>query len=277
MVDAELGLTLVFNGCIYNYQQLRDELEAPGLPVLLHLRHRGDPQGLPPLGQPLRRPLPRHVRVRDRRAGQRPAGARPRPAGHQAALPGARPARLRFASTLPALLAAGDVDTSIDPVALHHYMCSTRSCRRRAPSCPASASCRRPPCGSSSPTAAPSDLTYWAPEFVRGAAEQSERRSGRDRPGGAADGGRAPDGRRRAGRGAALRRPRLQPDRRAAGRGRAARASRPSASASSPRAARAGDEFEFSDLVAKEFDTDHHQIRMRRPGPTRPGRGRSRR
>jgi asparagine synthase (glutamine-hydrolysing) len=30
--------------------------------------------------------------------------------------------RLRFASTLQAILAAGDVDTSIDPVALHHYM-----------------------------------------------------------------------------------------------------------------------------------------------------------
>jgi asparagine synthase (glutamine-hydrolysing) len=32
------------------------------------------------------------------------------------------PRRLRFASTLPALLAAGEVDTSIDPVALHHYL-----------------------------------------------------------------------------------------------------------------------------------------------------------
>jgi asparagine synthase (glutamine-hydrolysing) len=30
--------------------------------------------------------------------------------------------RLRFASTLPALLRAGDVDTAIDPVALHHYL-----------------------------------------------------------------------------------------------------------------------------------------------------------
>src|SRR5690606_30851568 len=30
--------------------------------------------------------------------------------------------RVRFASSLPALLAAGDVDTSIDPVALNHYM-----------------------------------------------------------------------------------------------------------------------------------------------------------
>ena len=30
MVDAELGLTPVFNGCIYNYRELRDELEGPG-------------------------------------------------------------------------------------------------------------------------------------------------------------------------------------------------------------------------------------------------------
>ena len=30
--------------------------------------------------------------------------------------------RIRFASTLPALLAGGGVDTRIDPVALHHYM-----------------------------------------------------------------------------------------------------------------------------------------------------------
>ena len=30
MVDSDLGLTLVFNGCIYNYQDLRKELEAVG-------------------------------------------------------------------------------------------------------------------------------------------------------------------------------------------------------------------------------------------------------
>ena len=30
MVDSDLGLTLVFNGCIYNYQDLRRELEAVG-------------------------------------------------------------------------------------------------------------------------------------------------------------------------------------------------------------------------------------------------------
>src|SRR6476659_5319759 len=30
MVDSELGLTLVFNGCIYNYKELRQELQAAG-------------------------------------------------------------------------------------------------------------------------------------------------------------------------------------------------------------------------------------------------------
>jgi len=30
MTDEQLGLTLVFNGCIYNYQQLRDELRGYG-------------------------------------------------------------------------------------------------------------------------------------------------------------------------------------------------------------------------------------------------------
>ena len=35
MVDSDLGLTLVFNGCIYNYQELRDELRGRGYRVLL--------------------------------------------------------------------------------------------------------------------------------------------------------------------------------------------------------------------------------------------------
>src|SRR4051794_366671 len=30
MVDDELGLAMVFNGCIYNYKQLREELTAAG-------------------------------------------------------------------------------------------------------------------------------------------------------------------------------------------------------------------------------------------------------
>ena len=58
MVDAELGLAAVFNGCIYNYRELRAELEGAGLPLLLPLRHRGAAQGVPPLGRGVRRAVP---------------------------------------------------------------------------------------------------------------------------------------------------------------------------------------------------------------------------
>jgi hypothetical protein len=30
MEDAELGLTIAFNGCIYNHHELRDELSGSG-------------------------------------------------------------------------------------------------------------------------------------------------------------------------------------------------------------------------------------------------------
>ena len=30
MIDGELGLSIVFNGCIYNYPELRQELEGKG-------------------------------------------------------------------------------------------------------------------------------------------------------------------------------------------------------------------------------------------------------
>src|SRR5688500_1658968 len=36
MTDDELGLTLVFNGCIYNYRQLRAELEDAGYRFFSH-------------------------------------------------------------------------------------------------------------------------------------------------------------------------------------------------------------------------------------------------
>jgi asparagine synthase (glutamine-hydrolysing) len=40
MTDPALGLTIVFNGCIYNYPELREELIAAGLQLLLAWRHR---------------------------------------------------------------------------------------------------------------------------------------------------------------------------------------------------------------------------------------------
>src|SRR4029453_13399261 len=41
MVDSDLGLTAVFNGCIYDYQELRAELEGHGY----HFFSPSDTQG----------------------------------------------------------------------------------------------------------------------------------------------------------------------------------------------------------------------------------------
>ena len=74
------------------------------LHVLLHLRHRGDRQGVRAVGHRLRPPLLRDVRLRRRRARHRPAGPRPGPARHQAALPGPDPttAAVRLHAPRPA-------------------------------------------------------------------------------------------------------------------------------------------------------------------------------
>ena len=64
MVDAALQLALVFNGTIYNYRELRAELVALGLHLLLRRRQRSHPQGLPRLGGALRGAFYRHVRLR---------------------------------------------------------------------------------------------------------------------------------------------------------------------------------------------------------------------
>jgi asparagine synthase (glutamine-hydrolysing) len=122
MIDAELGLGVVFNGCIYNYPELRRELEGLGYrffssgdtEVILKAYHAW---GLDCVQRFLgmfafalwERDSGRVVLGRDR------LGIKPLYYSHT-------PTSLRFASTLPALLAAGEVDTSIDPVALHHYL-----------------------------------------------------------------------------------------------------------------------------------------------------------
>ncbi len=122
MVDSELGLAIVYNGEIYNYRELRAELEQKGYRFF----SSGDTEvllkGYHAWGEALvdrlhgmfafaiaERDSGRVLCVRDR------LGIKPL---YLSLAPG----RLRFASTLPALLAAGDVDTRIDPAALHHYM-----------------------------------------------------------------------------------------------------------------------------------------------------------
>ena len=122
IVDAAAGLTGVFNGCIYNYRELRAELQAKG--------HRffssGDSEvvikayaewGLDFVDHLIgmfavaisERDTGRLVLARDR------LGIKPL---YLAESPGV----VRFASTLPALLAGGGVDTTIDRVALAHYL-----------------------------------------------------------------------------------------------------------------------------------------------------------
>ena len=122
MVDPELGLTAVFNGCIYNYRELRAELEGAGYrffsgsdtEVLLKAFHRWGAACVERfLGMFAFAVAERDTGVLT--LGRDRLGIKPL---YLAETSG----RLRFASTLPALLAGGDVDTSIDPVALHHYM-----------------------------------------------------------------------------------------------------------------------------------------------------------
>jgi len=122
MVDNELGLGIVFNGCIYNYRELRSELRALGYrffsegdtEVILKSYHAW---GIGCVDRfhgmfafaAWERDSGRLILARDR-LGIKPLYLAERENG------------LRFASTLPALLAGGDIETSIDPVALHHYM-----------------------------------------------------------------------------------------------------------------------------------------------------------
>ncbi|WP_127501781.1 N-acetylglutaminylglutamine amidotransferase [Actinoplanes solisilvae] len=122
MIDEELGLSLVFNGCIYNYRQLREELKAYGYKffstsdteVIIKAYHRWGSDCVQHFLGMFAFAIVEHgtgtVMLARDRLGIKPL--------YLAETRG----RLRFASTLPALLAAGDVDTSIDKVALQHYM-----------------------------------------------------------------------------------------------------------------------------------------------------------
>jgi asparagine synthase (glutamine-hydrolysing) len=122
MIDPLLGLSIVFNGCIYNYRELRSELVAKGYSffsqgdteVILKSYAEWGPRCVERFNGMFafaiwERSSGRVVLARDR------LGIKPL---YYAEAPG----RFRFASTLPALLAAGDVDTSIEPAALNHYL-----------------------------------------------------------------------------------------------------------------------------------------------------------
>jgi asparagine synthase (glutamine-hydrolysing) len=168
MLDPELGLAAVFNGCIYNYRELRSQLSSAGYrffsdsdsEVLLKAYHRWGAGCVDHfLGMfafaVLERDSGRLVLGRDR------LGIKPlylSQTGHW----------LRFASTLPALLAAGGMDTAIDPVGLHHYL-SFHSVVP-APRTILAGVEKLPPATVRTvyPDGRREDRVYWRPAFVRG-------------------------------------------------------------------------------------------------------------
>jgi asparagine synthase (glutamine-hydrolysing) len=127
MVDEELGLSLVFNGAIYNYPELRKELIAAGYrffsdgdtEVIIKAFHMwGEAcverlQGM--FAFAIWSEKDQHLFLARDRLGIKPlyfsftSNTQVKKA-------------FRFASNIQALLAAGDVDTNVDPVGLHHQL-----------------------------------------------------------------------------------------------------------------------------------------------------------
>lgn len=120
--DPHLGLSVVFNGAIYNYRELRTELEGLGYrffssgdtEVILKSYHAWGERCVERFNgmfafAVVARDDDRVFLARDR------LGIKPLYYSRSGTT-------FRFASSLPAILAAGGVDTSIDAVALNYYM-----------------------------------------------------------------------------------------------------------------------------------------------------------
>ncbi len=120
MLDTELGLAIVFNGTIYNYPELREELKAKGhrfvsdgdTEVILKAYAAWGDQCVERLTGMFA------FSIWDMRR-QRLFLARDR-LGIKPLYYSQSGNRFLFASNIQSLLAAGGVDTAIDPVALHH-------------------------------------------------------------------------------------------------------------------------------------------------------------
>jgi asparagine synthase (glutamine-hydrolysing) len=122
MIDSQLGLAIVFNGCIYNYPELRAELKNAGYEffstgdteVVLKAYHCWGEHCVQRFHGMFAFAI--HDQQTDRLVIARDRfGIKPFYYSQDEN-------RLRFASTLPALLKAGGINTDIDRAALHHYM-----------------------------------------------------------------------------------------------------------------------------------------------------------
>jgi asparagine synthase (glutamine-hydrolysing) len=267
MVDPDLGLTVCWNGCIYNYKQLRRELSERGYRFFSHsdtevllkaYHHWGDRfvdrlYGMFAFAI-VERDSGRVLLGRDR------LGIKPLYLTETAS-------RIRFASSLPALLAGGGVDTRIDPVALHHYMSfhsvvpAPRTILRGVTKVPPASLVAIEADGQGKIRS--TTTTYWEPDFTR-----SDRRA---------------DWSERDWEDAVLEALRVAVDRRLVADvpvgcllsggvdsslivGLLAEAGQHGLATFSigfeSVGGVAGDEFKYSDIIAERFDTDHHQIRI---------------
>ncbi|WP_267423325.1 MULTISPECIES: N-acetylglutaminylglutamine amidotransferase [unclassified Curtobacterium] len=273
MVVPRLGLTIAYNGMVYNYRQLRDELHGKGhtffstsdTEVIVTAYAEWGTAFVEHLIGMFAIAIWEHgsgrlVLARDR------LGIKPL---YVAAVPGG----LRFASSLPAIL-AGDrnddgttgahaVDTSVDPVALASYM--TFHSIVPAPRTILSGVGKLPPATVRvvEPDGTATDTTYWEPRFERDPAKADwsdadwqqafidslrtavERRMVADVPVGVLLSG---------GIDSSLVVALLAE----AGQRDLATFSIGFESAGGE----SGDEFEYSDEVARHFGTDHHRIRI---------------
>ena len=123
MVDSDLGLALVFNGAIYNFTELREVLKSKGYSfisnsdteVLLKAYHAWGKECVHRIYGMFafaiwEQNTGKLILARDR------LGIKPLYYSADANY------GFKFASTLPALIEFGNVDTSIDKIALHYYL-----------------------------------------------------------------------------------------------------------------------------------------------------------
>ena len=276
MSDPALGLTIVFNGCIYNYRELREELREAGYSffsssdteVLLKGYHRWGAGLLERLLGMFAFVLCEHesgrtILVRDR-LGVKPLYLAETPDGDG----------LRAASTLPALLAGGGIDGEIDPIALHHYLSwhsvvpaprtILAGVRKLAPA--TMLTLER--------DGTRHERRYWEPRFEADAVGNGARRA-TDSPGGAADDEDWPALVREALRTAVERRMVADVPVGVLLSGgidssvivgllaNSGQTGLQTFSIGFPDSGdQSGNEFEFSDLVAREFATDHHRLHV---------------
>lgn len=177
MTDMALGLTLVFNGCIYNYRDLRKDLIVKGhsfvsssdTEVILKAWAEWGAACFERFHGMFAVAIHEHDSGRLHLARDR-FGIKPLYYSEGGG-------RLAFASSLPALLAGGGIDTSIDKVALNHYMSwhavvpAPRTILSGVRKLPAATVRTIETDGSFK------DVTYWEPRFER-AAEDMNRPAG---------------------------------------------------------------------------------------------------